>query len=143
LPVTKVNCAVIQIEDAKTPAGWRQVPVHSKLNATIERLLERSEDGYLLSGLSPNKYGGRSNAVGKRFGRLKTSMKFGSAHVFHSIRRTVATLLENAGIPENVAADIIGHDKPTMTYGLYSGGATLATKRDAIEKLAYPLENRN
>jgi hypothetical protein len=31
-------------------------------------------------------------------------------------------MLENAGVVENVAADIIGHDKPTMTYGLYSGG---------------------
>jgi hypothetical protein len=29
-----------------------------------------------------------------------------------------ATLLENVGIPEGVAADIIGHDKTTMTYGL-------------------------
>jgi hypothetical protein len=36
-----------------------------------------------------------------------------------------------------VSADIIGHDKDTMTYGLYSGGASLATKRDAIEKLRY------
>jgi len=51
----------------------------------------------------------------------------------------VATLLENAGVPEGVAADIIGHDKPTMTYGLYSGGASMKTKREAIEKLAYPV----
>lgn len=40
---------------------------------------------------------------------------------------------------ENVAADILGHDKPTMTYELYSGGATLETKRKAIEKLTYPI----
>ena len=26
-----------------------------------------------------------------------------------------------------------------MTYGLYSGGATLATKREALEKLEYPM----
>jgi len=38
---------------------------------------------------------------------------------------------------ENVATDIIGHDKPTMTYGLYSGGASLKTMREAIEKLRY------
>jgi hypothetical protein len=38
---------------------------------------------------------------------------------------------------ENVAADIIGHDKPTMTYGLYSGGNSLAVKQAAIEKLSY------
>jgi hypothetical protein len=46
--------------------------------------------------------------------------------------------LENAGVPEGVAADIIGHDKPTTTYGMYSGGASLSVKREALEKLAYP-----
>ena len=67
-------------------------------------------------------------------------MSFGPEHVFHSIRRTVATLLENAGLAEGVAADIIGHEKPTMTYGLYSGGASLEVKREAIEKLSYPTD---
>jgi integrase len=113
------------------------VPIHSKLKATVARLRKASQDGYLLPGLVPNKYGDRSGALGKRFGRLKTRLGFGEGHVFHSIRRTVATLLENAGVPEGVSADILGHDKPTMTYGLYSGGASLATKREAIEKLSY------
>jgi site-specific recombinase XerD len=37
LPVAKVSSkGYIEIEDAKTPAGWRQVPIHSKLKATIE-----------------------------------------------------------------------------------------------------------
>ncbi len=45
--------------------------------------------------------------------------------------------MENAGVPENVVADIVGHEKPTMTYGLYSGGVSLAVKRAALAKLAY------
>jgi hypothetical protein len=45
--------------------------------------------------------------------------------------------LKAAGVPEGVSADISGHEKATMTYGLYSGGASLKTKRDAIEKLNY------
>ena len=48
------------------------------------------------------------------------------------------TTLENASVLENASADILGHEKPTMTYGVYSGGASLAQKRKAIEKLAYP-----
>jgi integrase len=75
--------------------------------------------------------------MGTRFGRLKKGAGFGKELVFHSIRKTVAALLENAGVSENVAADIIGHDKPTMTYGLYSGGASLAVKREATQKLRY------
>ena len=38
------------------------------------------------------------------------------------------------------AADIVGHDKPAKpatTYGLYSGGSSLATKRKALAKIKY------
>lgn len=140
LPISKVDLAqaCFSVEDAKTPAGWRQVPIHSKLAPTMDRLVKASKDGFVLSGLSVNKYGDRSNAVGKRFGRLKAAAGYGEDYVFHSIRKTVSTMLENAGVAENVAADILGHEKPTMTYGLYSGGNSLALKREAIEKLHYP-----
>ncbi|MGO8868626.1 MAG: hypothetical protein ACLQME_19230 [Alphaproteobacteria bacterium] len=97
-----------------------------------------SKAGYVLTGLEATKYGDRSGAMGKWFGRLKTAQGYGAEHVFHSIRKTVATLLENAHVLENVAADILGREKPRITYGLYSGGASLAVKRKAIEKLAYP-----
>lgn len=138
LPVAQVHRDHFSIEDAKTRAGIREVPIHPKLRDTVKRLLKESKDGFLLSDLSPNKYGDRSDAIGKRFGRLKTDLGFGPEHVFHSIRKTVATLLDNAGIPENVAADILGHEKPRITYGLYSGGSTLAVKKRAIAKLRYP-----
>jgi integrase len=138
LKTDKVARDHFDIQDAKTAAGWRKVPIHSKLKATVKRLSGASKGGYLLSGLTENKYGDRSNAIGKRFGHLKTDLGFTQAHVFHSIRKTVSTLLENAGVGENVAADILGHEKPRITYGLYSGGASMDTKRKAIEKLKYP-----
>ncbi len=92
---------------------------------------------YVLANLTPNKYGDRSGAVGKRFGRLKTWLGFGPEHVFHSFRATVITIFENEGVPENVVADIVGHEKTTMTYGLYSGGVSLAVKAEALAKLTY------
>lgn len=57
--------------------------------------------------------------------------------------KTVATLSENAGVSENVAADTLDHEKPRITYGLYSGGASLAVKAAAIEKLTYPGDRAN
>jgi integrase len=137
LKVEKVGDGYIEIADAKTAAGWRQVPIHSRLQQTIARLLETSGDGYVLSGLTINKNGDRSNVIGRRFSRFKTALGFNSQHVFHSIRKTVATLLEDAGVIEGIAADILGHEKKTMTYGLYSGGTSLKTKRAAIERLSY------
>ena len=137
LKVEQVKGDHFAVGEAKTAAGWRDVPIHRELAQTMARLIEGSKDGHVLSGLGVNKYGERSNGVGKRFGRLKTELGFGPQHVFHSLRKTVVMILENAGVPENVVADIVGHEKTTMTYGLYSGGVSLAVKRDALAKLAY------
>jgi integrase len=61
----------------------------------------------------------------------------GKGLVFHSLRKTLVTALEDAGVSESLAADIVGHEKPHITYGLYSGGVSLATKAEAIERVRY------
>jgi len=131
----KQSC--IKIIDAKTEAGKRTIPIHSKIEERIKELINESVDGFLITTLSENKYGDRSNALGKRFGRLKSFEAYGKQHVFHSIRKTLVTMLENQGIGENVAADIVGHEKPRITYGLYSGGTTLEVMRQAMEKVNF------
>lgn len=125
--------------ESKTEAGIREVPIHSKLLPTIKRLKEQSKDGYLLTGLPQDKYGKRAGLLGKRFGVLKTKLGFSSRiYTAHSFRSTLVTMLEIAGVPENLTADIVGHKKPRITYGLYSGGATLDVMRKALEKVKYP-----
>ncbi len=99
------------------------MPLHDALRPLVTDLRKWSQDGFLLSRLT-FKYGDRSNAIGKRFGRLKNALGLGPELVFHSIRKTVAIKLENAGVSEGVAADILRHKKRTMTYGLYSGGTS-------------------
>lgn len=139
LKVNNVQETHFEVEDAKTEAGWRKVPIHSRLKPTIDRLIKDSTDGFVLSGLSDKgKYGDRSTAIGKRFGRLKTAQGFGSQHVFHSIRHTVATLLENAGVLQNITSDILGHEKEGMSYGQYSAGGEVPIKSENLEKISYP-----
>jgi len=133
--VDRISC--LNITDAKTEAGNREVPIHPSIADLVKELIKKSNDGYLFSGLTFNKYRQRSNAIGKRFGHMKTAQGFGKGHVFHCFRNTVATLLENAGVPEGVAADIVGHEKKTMTYGLYSGGTSAKIKLDAVKKIKY------
>ena len=123
------------IEDAKTAAGNRKVPIHTAIKQLVAQLKDTSKDGYLLSGLTFNKYGDRSNAIGKRFGRLKSSLGYGRDLVFHSFRRGVATQFENKGVPEVIAARVLGHEFPTMSFGTYSGGADLETLKGAVEVL--------
>mgnify|MGYP001489334027 FL=1 len=43
-----------------------------------------------------------------------------------------ATVFEQAGVPEGITADIVGHEKQTMTYGLYSGGTSVKQRKEAI-----------
>jgi hypothetical protein len=45
-------------------------------------------------------------AEADRLSDLKASLRFAESHVFHSIRKTLVTLQENAGVSENLAADI-------------------------------------
>lgn len=138
LKVTDATDTEFHITKAKTKAGIRQVPIHSALRKTVERLKRDSVDGYLFTRLTFNKYGHRSNAIGKRFGRLKKDAGFSKDHVFHSIRKTFATAMENAGIAENLVADILGHKKERITFGGYSGGNVYERKKAAVEKVRYP-----
>jgi integrase len=138
VPEVDMKLKAFEIKDAKTEAGVREVPIHAKLLPTLRRLIGDRKSGYVLKDLEPNKYEDRSNAIGKRFGRLKKAAGFSEAHIFHSIRKCVSTQLENALVPEGVGADILGHEKPNITYGLYSGGASIDVKRAALAKLQYP-----
>lgn len=138
VPEVDLKVGAFKIADAKTAAGVREVPIHAKLLPTIKRLIGDRKSGYVLDRPRAGTATRRSKAVGERFGALKTKLGYSDRHVFHSIRKTVTTLLENAGVPENVAADIIGHEKPRITYGVYSGGASLEVKRAALGKLRYP-----
>ncbi len=135
IKVDRISC--LKITDAKTPAGNREVPVHPSITTLIKDLIGESKDGYLLTGLTFNKYAQRSNAIGKRFGYLKRKIGFDDHHVFHCFRNTVITKLENAGISEGITADIVGHEKKTITYGLYSGGASPKIKFEAVRKIKY------
>jgi integrase len=58
--------------------------------------------------------------------------------VFHSFRNTVATALENARVPVNEAAEVLGHAKAGMSYGVYSQGLGLVELQEVVERIQYP-----
>lgn len=124
----------------KTLAGDRFVPVHPKLTHLLDRLIKAADaDEYLIHSNAQNKYGERSQPVGKQFGRLKTSLGFDARFVFHSLRHTVSHLFETAECPPGVAKDIIGHIKTDMTFGIYSGETRMDHRVQWLEKaIRYP-----
>ncbi|NBA95843.1 site-specific integrase [Pseudomonas sp. R5(2019)] len=123
------------IKESKTAAGIRVVPIHPALTALVQRLKDDAQDGFLVPSASRNKYGNRSDPHSKAFGRLKSSLGFGSRHVFHSIRATVVTLLSRADVPFSLIAELVGHETGTVTFDVYSKGASAAQKLAAISKL--------
>jgi len=137
--VTVDGITCFKIDDAKTKAGNRSVPVHPEVQELVQTLITDSTDGYLVSGVKSK--GGkdrRADVLGKRYGRLvRNDCLLPPTKVFHCFRNTVATKLESAGVPENIAADIVGHDKATMTYGLYSGGTSAQQKLEAVQAIKY------
>jgi integrase len=137
LKLTHVKDDRMLIGYAKTAAGDRVVPIHKDLTQLITRLVDTSTDGYLISGLTLSKFDDRSNAIGKRFGRLKKKLGYDNRYVFHSIRKTFASRLEEAGVPELLAARLLGHEVKTISYGLYSSGSTFPQLREAINQVRY------
>ena len=131
----ETNIRHLYFEKDKTTAGIRRVPIISCIEGLIDRrCANKRPNDYLFHENLTNRYGERSAAMSKRFGRFKKKHGFGKDKNFHSLRRTVATLLERANVRETVAADILGHRRPTMTYGVYAGSTTLQDRADALSK---------
>lgn len=129
----------MMIRGTKTVASEnREVPIHPELKVILEEALASHNDAFLIPNLPMDKHGSRANAIGKQFGRLKTAVGFTTrSNCFHSYRKTFVTQMEQAGVSEGVVADIVGHEKNTITYGIYSGGSSLLQKRTAILNLSF------
>ena len=109
--ITEDNHRALRIDKSKTQAGTRTVPLHPAITDLVDRLAADSKDGYLVFSKSKNQYDERSTGISRRFGRLKSSLGYGPELVSHSLRKTVTTTLEQAGVSEGIAADIVGHEK--------------------------------
>ena len=139
LKISNVDTDRLEILDAKSQAGWRTIPIHPQIAHLVTRLVDTTKDIYLINGLTFNMYEDRSNAISKRFGRLKKSLDYGEDHVFHSFRKGFATQLENANIPLNVSARLMGHEISGETFGNYSEGLAFEGLRNAISHIDWEI----
>lgn len=128
-----VKC--LYIEEGKSDASIRKIPIHPRLESLVDGLLKNNESGYLIESAGGNKYGIRSDSLSKQFGRLKTSLGYDNRYVFHSIRKTVITLLQHADVHPLIVTAIVGHETGSITYDIYSEGASAKQKYEAIKTL--------
>lgn len=125
------------IEKSKTDAGKRQIPIHPDIATLISGLIAKNnEGGYLFKG-GDNKYGNRLDYLSKSFGRLKSKLSFNGLYVFHSVRKTTATQLHQAGVSPVIIPYILGHEVGHIAFDTYSGGPSLDQKMEAIQQIAF------
>lgn len=126
------------IGTAKSEAGVRKVPVHPRLDWLLER---RKTSGAVWPTLKP---GGpdqkRSWYFSKRFTVFRREREIvGPGLKFHSFRKNAVQCLERARVPQNEAAEIVGHEKAGITYRVYNpDGLTMAQRKAVVEKIQYP-----
>lgn len=128
-----------QVVDAKTPAGNRQVPIHPALSWLTARP-RGADTARVWPGFNPEGPGKKPGAdAGRDFSRFKAARGFTSrSKAFHSFRKCVTRIMEQAGVPENDWAQVFGHERG-FTYRVYNpDGITLARKAGMIALIAYP-----
>lgn len=128
-----------QIDDAKTPAGIRQVPIHPALAWLTERKSGASE-ARVWPKFNEEGVGKKAGAdAGREFSSYKASLGFGRREkAFHSFRKNVTRIMERAGVPENDWAQVFGHERG-FTYSVYNpDGITLERKAQIIRLIDYP-----
>ena len=128
----------IKIEEGKTNASSRMIPIHSVILPIIEKLISRSGKDYLLTGLSPGGIDGKRSAYfSRRQSDLRRKVGLPEGVVFHSLRNTFATRMENAGVPKDHISQLMGHEDDNMALDVYSGVLAIELLRESINKLNY------
>ena len=128
----------IYVSATKSTPVIRKIPIHSMLGEPLKLMVKESTDRFVISGLNPrNKSGIRSDPIGKRFSQLKSERGFGPNHVFHSIRKTVITIMEKENVAKRTIDELVGNITP---YNI-KAFSSMKEQKKAIEMLAYPLEN--
>ncbi|WP_294130837.1 tyrosine-type recombinase/integrase [Sphingobium sp.] len=76
--------------------------------------------------------------AGREFSRLKQARGFNDRRkVFHSFRKNFVGQLEEAGIPANEVAQLVGHEK-VFTFKTYGKTVSLARMASIVAMIAYP-----
>ncbi|OUT95487.1 MAG: hypothetical protein CBC01_09405 [Betaproteobacteria bacterium TMED41] len=125
----------INIRNSRTSTINRTIPIHPSLQSLIGKMMNRRNDGFLVAMQNKNKFGMRSNALGKRFTRLKKELGYNHEYVFHSIRKTVIDIFKSNEIKEGLVAKIIGHNKSNIDHNFHKSECPVQSMFEAIEKI--------
>lgn len=124
-------------ERTKTSAGWRVIAIPPDL---LEILRRRKESGKVIDQgvIFPSPLG-RVRDTSNTVGALRRVFDDAGYEwvTSHTFRKTVATLLDAAGLSARQIADQLGHAQPSMTQDVYMGRRVVSSR--TADLLARPL----
>lgn len=127
---------------SKSQAGIREIPLNRGSKYVVDWLISRSQDGYLLSGLTVHD-DRRSKKVSDCFNRWKTGYFSGEGHkrryTLHSFRSTAITALDRADVQDEYISLLVGHEdgRRTLAKSVYSSGKRLQQLLEPASKIDY------
>ena len=111
------------IREGKTVAASRRIPIVSPPVVAAMKAQLKSSSGPLFPQLEVDRYGKRSQALSKRFGRvLRLSVKDPNVVAAHGWRHRGRTLAERNGIKPWFADWFFGHARPGEGFKHYGQG---------------------
>lgn len=133
----------IDVDDAKTLAGIRKVPIHPRLSWLVARARGGEGAARMWPKFVPEGPGGKPGGdAGKLFTAHKQKLGFTDrAKVFHSFRKNVVGQLERARVPQNEVAQLVGHEKQGLTFGVYGQQMSLGRLAEIVALIKYPSAN--
>ena len=126
------------VEEGKTEAAARVIPVHPVIEPLLEKLRGSVKEDYLIRGIKGGGYDKkRSWNFQKKLGRLRQKLGMPEGVNFHTLRNTFVTRMENIGIPTNHINQLIGHKHNNLSLDVYSAGLAIEPLVESINKLTY------
>lgn len=125
----------------KSASAKRLVPLHPKviekgfLRYAQSRYECRQTKLFSFKPVGINKDWSKAYIV--RFSKVLDELGYMASYraTLHSFRHTFIDELQQLGIAENIVADIVGHAKPTITFGRYGKRVDLANLQSAVNRL--------
>lgn len=129
----------------KNSNGIRYVPIHPKLIELgwLDYVANRKARGLkqLFSYKPKNQFDDWSKSYCIKIGKYQTSigMKANQRPTSYGFRHTFIDELKQKGVDEIIAAQIVGHANPSMTYGRYGKRLPLVQLSQAVNMISYDL----
>lgn len=137
---TEQGINYIAINDSKTVAGIRKIPLSQKL---FDEGLQEFIDGKDRIFRYEERLGkGSGNAVGKKFKRHLKDVKVDRPKlVFHSLRKFLNDYLLKSGMPYEPRCQVIGHEIDDTNVATYSGDFSVDQLAEIMQEPIKGLHN--